>query len=248
MFNTSKVVNKYYTRRPAWTLANAPLFKMRDIETYEVADSRKSSTVMSIPSYNSLMTPRSNLNSTKYRKLLVRLKEPQNQEHIQQFMRTLYSRVSSYYLRRAEVMNYYGDIESLQQVQNLLDVIFAGVLAATMFLCYFSINSSISRALKNDTQMIANLLSVGMTRFQIKRLYFYETVILLSSSCFQGIVVGTTLSLTLAMQQSKFQGLPKVYHYPLKETTAVIASSFLLAFFSTWLPTSKLMKLQISEI
>ena len=87
-----------------------------------------------------------------------------------------------------------------------------------------------------------------MTRSQIKRLYFYETVILLSSSCLQGIIVGTTLSMTLVLQQSKFQGLPKVFHFPLKETAAVIASSFLLAFFSTWLPTSKLMKLQISEI
>ena len=151
MFNTSNRVNKYFSRRPAWTLANSPMFKMRDIDTYDVADSRRSSTVMSIPGFNKLMTPRTNLNSTKYRKLLVKLKEPKNEEHIMQFMRSLYSRVSSYYLRRADVMNYYGDIESLEQVQTLLDIIFAGVLAATMFLCYFSINTSTNQALKNDT-------------------------------------------------------------------------------------------------
>lgn len=46
--------------------------------------------------------------------------------------------------------------------------------------------------------------SIGLTSALVKRLYFYEALILVLSSCILGVIIGESVGYTMALQQNIF--------------------------------------------
>ena len=85
------------------------------------------------------------------------------------------------------------------QVELILDSIFNILIVITMLHCLFSLVSSMSANLFDQTKEIGVLRAMGFTKNRIKMLYFYEAFILVIASSLLGIMIGITVAFTLVL-------------------------------------------------
>jgi len=69
--------NKYFRKRPLFTTSSAPAFSMKD-RTPAGKGGNNPAFLMSLPSYNRVNGPTGSLNDTKFERLFVKFKDPEN--------------------------------------------------------------------------------------------------------------------------------------------------------------------------
>jgi ABC-type antimicrobial peptide transport system permease subunit len=118
--------------------------------------------------------------------------------------------------QRADVfaVNHFDDVETNKLVSKILDIIFNVIISLTMFLCFFSLCSSMSANLFDQTKEIGILRAMGYTKRRIQFVYFMEAFILVMASCICGLMIGTTVSVTMTLQQTVFTQIPFVFYFP----------------------------------
>ena len=77
------------------------------------------------------------------------------------------------------------------QAEQTLEMIFNVIIAITMFICFFSLSSSMTGNLYEQVKEISVMRSIGFTKGIIMKLFIYEAFILVLSSSFSGVVIGT---------------------------------------------------------
>lgn len=117
-----------------------------------------------------------------------------------------------------------------------------------MFLCFFSLCSSMSANLFDQTKEIGILRAIGFTSSRIKVLYFYEAFVLVMASCSLGVMIGVVVGYTMVLQQVVFTGIPLSFYFPWVQFGIIMAISIICAFASTWGPTSALVKNEVATI
>jgi ABC-type antimicrobial peptide transport system permease subunit len=133
-------------------------------------------------------------------------------------------------------------------VSNILDIIFNVIIVITMFLCFFSLCSSMSANLMEQTKELGILRAMGFTKTRIKMLYFYEAFVLVIASCLLGVMIGIIVGYTMVLQQVVFTGIPLTFFFPWAQFLLILAITIVCAFFSTWGPTGQLVKKDIAAI
>lgn len=115
--------------------------------------------------------------------------------------------------------------EQLIEIRHILDVIFNIIISLCMFLCLFSLISSTSANMMEQTKEIGVLRAIGFTKYMIKRLYFYETFVLVFASSCLGIFVGTFVGWTMIAQQAEFIQTPANFYFPIQHliATAIVS-------------------------
>lgn len=88
----------------------------------------------------------------------------------------------------------------MDQVTVILDTIFNVIIVITMMLCLFSLCSSMSANLLDQTKEIGVLRAMGFTKSRIKHLFFYEAFILVIASSLLGVMIGTVVAFTMVLQ------------------------------------------------
>lgn len=106
--------NKLYRKRPKWIARQAPTFQLRDRR--DLLGSKKQSVIMSIPSFNDLLSPHESLNYTFWQKLSVKLKEPDNMDHVKKLVNACYSKFRPSQARNVRIYSYYNNKENMDQV------------------------------------------------------------------------------------------------------------------------------------
>lgn len=149
---------------------------------------------------------------------------------------------------KLKFFNYYDDTETLKSVQNILDVIFSVIIVITMILCLFSLCSSMSANLLDQTKEIGILRAMGFTRTRIQLCYFYEAFILVMASSLLGVMIGCIVGFTMTLQQAVFTNIPLFFFFPTTQFLIIMGMSVLCAFISTWEPTRQLTSNEISQI
>ena len=94
--------------------------------------------------------------------------------------------------------------ETIDQVEVILNIIFNVIILITMFLCFFSLSSSMTANLYEQAKEIAILRAMGFTRARIVLLYFYEAFILVLASAISGMCIGILVGWTMTLQQVLF--------------------------------------------
>lgn len=74
------------------------------------------------------------------------------------------------------------------------------IIAITMFLCFFSLSSSMSANLYEQSKEIGIMRATGFTKKRVYLLYIYEAFILVLSSSLLGILIGTIVGFTMTLQ------------------------------------------------
>ena len=129
-----------------------------------------------------------------------------------------------------------GEDQDLVQVISILDSIFSVVIVVTMVLCLFSLSSSMSANLMDQTKEIGILRAIGFTKRRIQVLYFYEALLLVLASCILGVMIGVIVGYTMALQQAVFANLPLKFFFPWNQFGVIMGMSLLCAFLATWGP------------
>ena len=88
--------------------------------------------------------------------------------------------------------------------------------------------------------------AMGYAKVRIKLLYLYEALILVFSSSMLGLLIGTSVGITLSMQQALYSNTDIIFYFPWKQALFIFFLSIVCAFFSTWGPTTTLTNKQIS--
>ena len=83
-----------------------------------------------------------------------------------------------------------------------------------MFLCFFSLTSSMTANLFESAKEIGVLRAIGFTKNRIYFLYSYEAFILVLASSMQGILIGIFVGWTMTVQQQIFANLPLTFYFP----------------------------------
>jgi len=178
-----------------WTANQIPYFSMSDRSQRGMTYS----CVMSLPAYNTFVSPVSSLNETTYRSVLVKLKEPENEDHTAELIKNSKAAFNPIEANGIKIVNFFDDKETTQQVESILDSVFGVIIFITMFLCFFSLCSSMSANLMDQTKEIGVMRAMGYTRFAIMKLYFYEAFILVISSSMSGVMIGTIVGFTMVL-------------------------------------------------
>ena len=79
-------------------------------------------------------------------------------------------------------------------------MIFDGTIAIMMFMCFFSLSASMSANLYEQQKEIGILRSIGLTNWQVKRMYFYESFILVLGASILGMLTGIAIAFTMMAQ------------------------------------------------
>jgi ABC-type antimicrobial peptide transport system permease subunit len=95
--------------------------------------------------------------------------------------------------------NYYDSIGTLNMVRRILNMIFNVIIIITMTLCLFSLCSSMSANLMDQTKEIGIMRAMGFTRRRVKCLYFYEAFILVMASSLLGVMIGCIVGYTMTL-------------------------------------------------
>jgi hypothetical protein len=145
--------------------------------------------IISLPMYAKYARLR--LKQIPMERLLIKLKEPNNREHIK-FLKDAISNT----LDRVGMKDKYSvwshkDLQDITlEAEFTLETIFNVVIVITMFICFFSLSSSMSGNLYEQCKDIAVMRSIGFTKNIITKLYIYEAFILVVASSISGVGIG----------------------------------------------------------
>ena len=99
----------------------------------------------------------------------------------------------------------------MNSVLDLINIIFSMTIAIMMFLCFFSLATSMSANLYDQAKEIGILRAMGVTKGRIRMLFFYEALILVFASCLLGVFVGTVVGFTMTLQENLFLNTSAIF-------------------------------------
>jgi hypothetical protein len=84
------------------------------------------------------------LNESKWERIVIELKDQKNSDDFQKIREDMESFFSSNQANGIRFINYFDKADTNAEVANILNIIFNVIIAITMFLCFFSLCSSMS--------------------------------------------------------------------------------------------------------
>ena len=135
------------------------------------------------------------LNNTTWERIFIKMKNPSDLTALDKLTTELKQVQPS----GTSIYNYYLDNETNVLVDNIITAIFDVIIIITMFLCFFSLCSSMSANLFDQTKEIGVLRAIGFSKFKMKKLYFYEAFILVMASCILGVLIGVVVGYLMVL-------------------------------------------------
>ena len=92
------------------------------------------------------------------------------------------------------------------------------------------------------------LRAMGFTKYRVRMLYFYESLVLVLSSCILGVLIGVIVGYTMLLQFNLFLNATVPPFFPWAQFLLVVVLSLICAFASTWGPAAALTNRSIAGI
>lgn len=141
------------------------------------------------------------------------------------------------------------DVRStLAATKAIMDLIFGAAAALAMFLCMFSLIASMYTNIFENAKEIAVLRAIGLTAWQVTRIYIYEAFILVMAASLIGIVIGFVIGFTMTLQRVLFTQLPIQFEFPWLYVLYVLAAAVICSLVASWAPTRVLVTQKIASI
>ena len=107
-----------------------------------------------------------------------------------------------------------GTSFTIDKITNIMNKVFNSIIVITMSLCFFALSANMSANLYEQTKEIGVLRSIGFSKWRIRFLYFYESIVLVLSSCLLGVMVGMVVAYTMTLQQTLFMSITLEFFFP----------------------------------
>jgi len=135
----------------------------------------------------------------------------------------------------------------VEEARDMLDLIFSLMTYAALCLCLFSLISSMFANIMEQSKEIGIFRSMGLTKFQINKIYIYEALVIIFSSSLLGFCVGYIVSFVIVQQQILFSQYPIQLVVPSSVIFAVISGAVFTSVIAVYFPLTSLNKKQIAQ-
>ena len=143
----------------------------------------------------------------------------------------------------------YRTIEKyVAKAEAMLDLVFSFTTYTALFLCLFSLVASMYSNILEQTKEIGILRAMGLTNFEITKIYVYESCLLVLTSSLLGIAVGSLLAFVIIQQQILFTQYPLEFIVPQAVLLAVITGAIITSVIAVYLPLRKLSKIPVAQV
>ena len=204
--------------------------------------------LVSLPLYKQMLDSTLKYSSLPMSKLKLKIKGGFDNDHIS----AVYNGLTNFMMKEGDTQLSLWDFrdfeKSINKSEQIINIIFIIVTIIVMFLCFFSLVSSMSANILEQCKEISVLRSIGLTKKQMTSLYIYEAFVLVFASSFTGLCIGTIVGFTMSIQRALFTQLPIQFTFPLSSFLIILVVSVAVAVFSTLLPSWRIMKKEISVI
>ena len=188
---------------------------------------------MNIPLFN--FVANCTMDDLMLQELIIRMNDPSDTKTIDSLTTALKDATQA-----ENVQKSYDKNNSTSKIRAILDKVFYGLISVTMFLCFFSLSASMSANLYEQKKEVGVLRAIGFTKYRVRVLYFYESLVLVLTSCILGVIIGTAVGYTMLLQFNLFLGATVAPFFPWAQFILIVALSIICAFFSTWGPAASL--------
>ena len=141
-----------------------------------------------------------------------------------------------------------NDRADLENKAATMDSVFNLIIVISMSLCFFSLSSSMSANIYDQSKEISVLRSIGVTKLTILRIFIYEALVLVISCSICGFIIGVVVGNLMMLQQSLFTSSTFEVVIPIDQLKTMVFFSFACAIASTWNAANNLLKLSIPDI
>eukprot|EP01015_Nassula_variabilis_P027759 TRINITY_DN5729_c0_g1_i13.p1 TRINITY_DN5729_c0_g1~~TRINITY_DN5729_c0_g1_i13.p1 ORF type:complete len:267 (+),score=50.24 TRINITY_DN5729_c0_g1_i13:41-802(+) len=187
------ISSKSFELRTGSVLNAAPALKFSQIPSVSVQN-----IIVSLPTYlrlSGLNETGKGANALPMQRLLLKFKDYNDQSASIAFGKL--SRFREIEGVQMSIWDFRDFSSNLKKSGNAVSIIFIVVNIIVMFLCFFSLISSMSANILEQTKEIAVLRAVGLTKNRMIALYIDEAFVLVFSSSLLGILIGTFVGLSL---------------------------------------------------
>lgn len=163
--------NSFIRLRDTWSTKFMPGRYMTDRENARIND-----VIISMPTAKKLLGISTNLENFPYRRVLIKLKNQGSGSDRQSVKLALQQATTN---KDATVYDSSSASDSMSSSVKILDIVFGVIIGSVMFLCYFSLSSSMSSNMIEQKKEIGVLRAIGLTKIRIALMYMYECFILI---------------------------------------------------------------------
>eukprot|EP00026_Physarum_polycephalum_P001035 Phypoly_transcript_01036.p1 GENE.Phypoly_transcript_01036~~Phypoly_transcript_01036.p1 ORF type:complete len:1168 (+),score=174.37 Phypoly_transcript_01036:78-3581(+) len=146
------------------------------------------------------------------------------------------------------VQNTQDIIDSTKIAVNLLDLFFYTVATISVILCFFVLWLSFTANVNENSWEFGVLRSIGLTSFQVIRVYVYEALAIIIASVLLGASIGMIVSISLTVQLNLFTELPFWFQFPYVLFFGVLAMSVGVAVAGSYFPLTAYKEKPISAV
>lgn len=140
----------------------------------------------------------------------------------------------------------YDDFKgTMNSTMSMVNLILMGITVLVMVLCFFSLMASMHTNVMEQHKEVGILRGIGLSRFQLARVYAEEAFILVVTAAFIGIVTGLFVGCVIAYQFAVIQFLPVQVTFPFPLVGLILLLSVVLAVLSVIAPLCRLLKKSI---
>ncbi|KYQ92900.1 hypothetical protein DLAC_05491 [Tieghemostelium lacteum] len=132
-----------------------------------------------------------------------------------------------------QVMDTQHLLDTTDTAATILNIFFYTVSTAAIILCFFMLWVSFSANIHENSWEFGVLRSIGLTAYQVVRVYAYEALVLIFTSMFLGLLIGLGVALTLTLQFDLFTELPFSFQFPYYWFFGVLVASIAIAIIGS---------------
>ncbi|KAN0044893.1 hypothetical protein ACTA71_006419 [Dictyostelium dimigraforme] len=147
-----------------------------------------------------------------------------------------------------QVMDTQHLLDTTDTAVTILNIFFYTVSVASIVLCFFMLWVSFSANIHENSWEFGVLRSIGLTSFQVTRIYIYEALVLIFSSMILGLVIGLGIALTLTLQFDLFTELPFSFEFPYFWFIGVLFMSIGIAIFVSYQSSKEYRTREIASV
>ena len=117
-----------------------------------------------------------------------------------------------------------------------------------LILSFFMMTVSFSQKMRDLEQEQGVLLSIGLTKAQGKKIFFYEAICIALTSLAAGILVGYFATYLSSVTFAIMSELPRLIVMPINQIILITAVILLGTFLAVHIPSQRIHKKQISSV
>jgi len=232
--------NTYYYQ--AYCVASAsrmPGIFMSDRET-----SLNTDLLMSIPSYLSFFEDleSSLIQTYNYTKIMVKTKNPDRRVDIK-------NQIEANEMKYKHNTFYYPDfVKRFESTNSIMSLMFIILTVLALSLALFSLISTMAANIVEQSKELAIMRCIGLNRFSISRIFLYESLIVILTGGFIGLVIGTAIGWTILAQNALFSNNVLVVRFPWGILVTVLIFSFISSILAAAIPVFIFLKQNIVKL